>query len=43
MRLDSCAAASTEPKSIAAANGAKIVLTLRRAASSIDGFEKHAT
>jgi hypothetical protein len=33
----------TEPNSIAAANGPKIVLTRRRAASSIEGFEKHAT
>jgi len=43
MRLLSRAASWTEPNSIAAANGAKIVLTRSRAASSIDGFEKHAT
>src|SRR5437899_69280 len=43
MRLLSRAASWTEPNSIAAANGAKIVLTRSRAASSIDGLEKHAT
>ena len=43
IRFDSWAAASTEPNSIAAANGAKMVFTRKRAASYIEGFEKHAT